>query len=95
VRAVVRGELAVRSDELAAALGTIRDSMHDDGLTPRELDVLRYLAKGDSTEDIAKSLYIAVNTVRNHVQNILVKLDAHSKLAAVAIAARHGLISLD
>jgi DNA-binding NarL/FixJ family response regulator len=95
VRAASRGELVLRSGDLAEALGAIRSGTNGNGMTPRELEVLRHLAKGESTEDIANSLYVSVSTVRNHRQNILMKLDAHSKLAAVAIAARHGLISLD
>ena len=95
VRAVARGEMVLRSEELVAVLGTIRSGMGSEGLTPRELDVLHHLASGESTEDIAKTLYVSVSTVRNHVQSILMKLDAHSKLAAVAIAARLGLVHLD
>jgi two-component system, NarL family, nitrate/nitrite response regulator NarL len=95
VRAAARGELVLRSDDLADALGAIRSSTGGNGMTPRELDVLRHLAKGESTDDIAVSLYVSVSTVRNHIQNVLMKLNAHSKLAAVAIAARQGLISLD
>jgi DNA-binding NarL/FixJ family response regulator len=95
VRAAARGELVLRSDEFADALGAIRSGASDDGLTPRELDVLRCLAKGEATDAIAALLYVSVSTVRNHVQNILTKLGAHSKLAAVAVAARHGLIRLD
>ena len=46
------------------------------------------LAKGMSTEGISSSLFLSEHTVRNHVRNILAKLGAHSKLEAVAVAAR-------
>ncbi len=65
------------------------------GLRPlslRELEVLRLLADGRSNEHIADSLFISVTTVRNHVQNILRKLEVHSKLEAVALAFRARLI---
>jgi len=61
-------------------------------LTDRELEVLRRLGNGSSTQEIADSLFISVTTVRNHVQNILRKLDVHSKLEAVSLALRHRLI---
>jgi DNA-binding CsgD family transcriptional regulator len=61
-------------------------------LTARETEVLRLLAEGVGTEEIANSLFISVTTVRNHVQNILRKLDAHSKLEAVSLALRRRLI---
>lgn len=61
-------------------------------LTPRELEVLRLLADGSSNKRIADSLYISVMTVRTHVQNILRKLEVHSKVEAVALSLRHRLI---
>lgn len=61
-------------------------------LTSREIQVLRLLADGMSTERIAISLFISVPTTRNHVQSILRKLDVHSKLEAVSLAIRTHLI---
>jgi len=61
-------------------------------LTAREKEILRCLAEGLSTPAIAKKLFIAPVTVRNHVQSILHKLDVHTKLAAVVFAYRHNLI---
>ena len=61
-------------------------------LTPRELEVLRALTEGLSTPDICKRLFIAPNTLRTHVQNIMGKLRVHSKLEAVAFALRHRLV---
>lgn len=62
------------------------------GLTEREREVLSLLAQGVSTQDIAQSLSISPATVRNHIQNILNKLRAHSRLEAVAYAFEHGLV---
>lgn len=61
-------------------------------LTAREVEVVRLLADGIGTREIADSLFISVATTRNHIQNILRKLDVHSKLEAVALALRHHLI---
>jgi two-component system response regulator DevR len=61
-------------------------------LTPRELEVLKALTEGRSTPEICEELFIAPNTLRTHVQNIMGKLRVHSKLEAVAFALRHKLV---
>lgn len=63
-------------------------------LTPREREVLGLLAEGLSTEEIVGRLVLSPHTVRNHIRRILAKLDAHSRLEAVTIAARAGMIRL-
>ncbi|HEY5273302.1 MAG TPA: response regulator transcription factor [Acidimicrobiales bacterium] len=95
IRAVLRGELAVRANDLAGVIERIREGALGDGLTGRELEVLRHLARGEPSEEIAAKLFVSVHTIRNHVQNILMKLNAHSKLAAVATATRLGILGLD
>jgi NarL family two-component system response regulator LiaR len=64
-----------------------------DRLTPREFEVLRLLAEGLSTKQMAKLLSLSPNTVRTHVQNILEKFQVGSRLEAVAFATRHRLVS--
>lgn len=61
-------------------------------LTEREREILRHLARGAALPDIAGALEISVNTVRNHVQSILTKLDAHSQREAVVVAIREGIV---
>jgi DNA-binding NarL/FixJ family response regulator len=61
-------------------------------LTPRELEVLKALTEGLSTPEICEQLFIAPNTLRTHVQNIMGKLRVHSKLEAVAFAIRNRLV---
>jgi DNA-binding CsgD family transcriptional regulator len=61
-------------------------------LTPRQLEVLQLLAEGASTETIAAALHLSRETVRNHVRNILRSLGVHSRLEAVALAHREGLL---
>lgn len=63
-------------------------------LTPRERDVLRELGRGASNQEIAQRLYIADNTVKNHVRSILLKLDAQSRTHAVVVAHRRGVMPL-
>lgn len=70
---------------LAAPLGA------DAVLTRREREVLRLLARGDSNQQVADSLFISVRTVKAHVTSILAKLDLPSRSAAAAYAHRHHL----
>jgi PAS domain S-box-containing protein len=63
-----------------------------EALTRREIEILRLLAAGARTTDMAKRLHVSPATVKNHVQNILVKLGVHSRLEAVAYANRHRLL---
>lgn len=64
-----------------------------DGLTQRELEVLRLIATGRSNPMIAEAQVISVNTVERHVTNILNKSRSANRAQAVAYAARHGLVS--
>jgi DNA-binding NarL/FixJ family response regulator len=61
-------------------------------LTGRELEVLQRLANGKAPKEIARDLFISPKTVASHVQHILGKLGAHSRVEAVAIAYREGLV---
>ena len=63
-------------------------------LAPRELQVLQAVASGMSTGDAAVALGITVHTVRAHLKNVMTKLQAHSKLEAVIVALKRGLIEL-
>jgi DNA-binding NarL/FixJ family response regulator len=62
-------------------------------LSERERQILRLLARGYSNRRIAESCYLSINTVRTHVQNVLIKLGVHSKLEAVALAVGRGLVT--
>lgn len=62
------------------------DNMRWCTLTPREIEVLRLMNQGVPSHQIARQLFISLQTVRTHVARILAKLDAHSKLEAVARA---------
>jgi DNA-binding NarL/FixJ family response regulator len=62
------------------------------GLTPREIEVLDLLAQGMRQPEIARTLVISEKTVSSHIQRILVKLGAHSRAEAIALAWRHELV---
>jgi two-component system nitrate/nitrite response regulator NarL len=62
-------------------------------LTARERETLDLLAEGATTDEIGRRLGVSRNTTRNHVQRVLEKLGARSKLEAVAVARREGLIA--
>jgi HD-GYP domain-containing protein (c-di-GMP phosphodiesterase class II) len=62
------------------------------GLTEREVEVLRLLARGLSTKDIAKRLVIAPKTAGNHIEHIYAKIDASNRAGASLFAVAHGLI---
>jgi DNA-binding NarL/FixJ family response regulator len=63
-------------------------------LAPRELEVLRVLATGLSTEEAASQLRITVHTLRTHLKKAMTKLGARSKLEAIILALREGLVEL-
>jgi DNA-binding NarL/FixJ family response regulator len=94
VRLIYAGDAYIPAPMLASLLHRFGKSYRGIGsdLTRRELEILDHLAAGLSNPAIADRLYLSVHTVRNHVQNVLSKLGAHSKLEAVAIAVREGLL---
>lgn len=63
-------------------------------LTPRETEILSYMAKGYLNKQIASTLDISEQTIKNHVTSILRKLDANARTQAVITAVRRGIISL-
>lgn len=100
VRAVHRGEVLVPPRMLGALLRQLikRRREHDvaanrmANLTRREREVLALLAQGADNERIAQRLVISPETARTHVQNVLGKLDVHSRLEAAAFVRQNGLL---
>ncbi|MDQ1348341.1 MAG: hypothetical protein QG573_1715 [Acidobacteriota bacterium] len=78
--------------EQAAALIASRAVARASDLSDRELEILRFLARGSTTRSVADQLHISRSTVNNHVQHILQKLDAHTRLEAIRRAELAGLI---
>jgi DNA-binding NarL/FixJ family response regulator len=102
VRAAAGGETLLDSTTLMRVLRQVGDAKATRGalegktsrLTEREVQVLQSVAEGESNADIAGKLFLSVHTVQTHVRNILVKLEVHSKLQAVALAVKAGAITV-
>ncbi len=94
VRAAARGESVLSPDDLRHLVprgGSNWTKLGDD-LTPREREVLALLAAGRSTSIVSAGLCVAPATARNHIQSIMTKLGAHSRLEAVSIALRENIL---
>lgn len=104
VRAVARGQSLI-SPSMASKLLTEFNALSQQvaersrsmspRLTDRELQVLKLVAKGLSNKEIAQELFIAENTAKNHVRNILEKLHLHSRMEAVVYAMREKLLDVE
>jgi two-component system, NarL family, response regulator len=88
VRRVAAGEALVPS-KIASVF---TESLTHPELSPRELQVLRRLAAGDSNKEIGQMLQITEHTVKAHVKSLLVKLGATGRTEAIAVAIKRGLI---
>jgi DNA-binding NarL/FixJ family response regulator len=72
----------------------LAEHVHDDVLSPRELEVLRQVAAGNSNRRVAAQLAISEDTVKAHMKNILSKLAANDRTHAVTIALKRGIIDV-
>jgi DNA-binding NarL/FixJ family response regulator len=96
VRRAHAGELVADPFVLASLLPRAKrgSAGPDPSLTAREREILMLTAQGRTSQDVADEMSLSVHTVRNHLQAVMRKLDAHSRLEAVAKAVRQGLIHL-
>ena len=78
-------------DEFKQTSGADRPAVPTPRLTERELEVLRLVAQGLNNREIGRQLFISENTVKNHVRNVLEKLQLHSRIDAVMYAVRERL----
>jgi two-component system response regulator DevR len=100
VRRAAAGEMLVPPEVLTRLIQRQRRRAVDvrnrerlvEALTAREVEIVRLMAEGIDNQEIADRLSISYLTVRGHVRNVLVKLESHTKLAAVARAVQYGLI---
>jgi DNA-binding NarL/FixJ family response regulator len=81
-------------DEFKQMSRSDRQQVPTPRLTERELEVLKLVAQGLNNREIAKRLFISENTVKNHVRNILEKLQLHSRMEAVMYAVREKLLDI-
>ncbi len=96
ITAAAKGESPCRAGELRRIAGAmkVRQVIDDDDvpLTQRETQVLRHVALGLSNKEIGRSLEISVETVKEHVQNILRKIAVSDRTQAAVWAVRKGLV---
>jgi len=94
IRAAAAGRptLAPEATEVLIKAATSPAEGQQESLTSRELEILRMMISGESNPEIAKRLVVSRSTVKFHVSNILMKLDATSRTEAVAIALQRGLV---
>lgn len=90
IRSVHAGKRQVPA-EVAAVLA---EHLGEEGLTPRELQVLRLIRDGYKNKQVAECLSISENTVNFHIKNIVEKLGANDRTHAVTIAVRRGFLEL-
>lgn len=102
LRAVHAGQSLLPPEAASAVLHAFREESRPmavaqvatAGLSARELEVLNLLARSMSNREIASELFISENTVKNHVSNVLSKLEARTRVEAVTSALSSGLIEL-
>ncbi|HZZ71784.1 MAG TPA: response regulator transcription factor [Pirellulales bacterium] len=96
ITSAVQGSGPIRTGEMrrvAYAMSSAADQKHEDlPITPREMQVLRHIALGLSNKEIARSLEISVETVKEHVQNLLRKLGVSDRTQAAVLAVRKGVV---
>jgi DNA-binding NarL/FixJ family response regulator len=104
IRAVVQGQSLISpsmASKLLNEFNTLakqadeKPRLQAPRLTTRELEVLKLVAQGMSNRDVAEALFIAENTVKNHVRNILEKLQLHSRMEAVVYAVREKILDIN
>jgi two-component system nitrate/nitrite response regulator NarL len=95
IEAVLDGQVLIPRKVAAAITGVRGKDPHlvlAASLTQREREVLGLLVEGATGRDMAKRLALRPNTVRTHVQNVLTKLQVHSRLEAASAAVRYGIV---
>lgn len=98
IRLVQRGEVALPPAIARKLMQEIKEPTEtitsDEALTPREMEILRYLARGLSNQEIADELKISITTVATHVRNILSKLHLANRTQAALYAVEQGISSI-
>jgi two-component system, NarL family, response regulator LiaR len=93
IKAAAAGQVQLSPQSSAYLLSAVRTPELPEPLTPREMDVLRLLAQGQSNKEIARILHLVEETVKSHMRHILAKLGVQSRTQAVLAAIRLGIVS--
>jgi NarL family two-component system response regulator LiaR len=93
IKAAAAGQVQLSPQASAYLLSAVRTPELPEPLTPREMEVLRLLAQGQSNKEIARTLHLVEETVKSHVRHILAKLAVQSRTQAVLAAIRLGIVS--
>lgn len=101
IRSVVQGRVHF-SDDIKSRLVAGRDGLElkrrtrsrASTLSPRELEVLRYLARGLAVKDVARTMHLSAKTVDNHKSKIMAKLDIHDRVTLARFAYREGIATV-
>jgi len=93
IKAAAAGQVQLSAQAAAYLLGALRMPERPEPLTPREMDVLRLLAHGQSNKEISRTLHLVEETVKSHVRHILAKLGVQSRTQAVLAAIQLGIVS--
>jgi len=93
IKAAAAGQVYLSPQTSVYLLDAVRMPERPEPLTPREMDVLRLLAQGNSNKEIARTLHLLEETVKFHVRHILAKLGVQSRTQAVLAAIRLGIVS--
>jgi DNA-binding CsgD family transcriptional regulator len=92
VRDFVVNETSLSDEQAKELTASTRSPARETNLSDRELEIIKLLAEGKTTKQIAEDLSISKTTVNNHVQHVLKKLNAHTRLEAIRRAEHAGLI---
>jgi DNA-binding NarL/FixJ family response regulator len=100
IRQAAAGEMVMPDQDLPEVLSLLQETRRTRSatrgilglLTEREIEILQGFAAGHSTSDLAEMFSIATSTVQSHVRNILAKLEVHSRLEAITLAIREGVV---
>lgn len=94
IRAVMQGETYLSPEISKASMAEYKSTVHSEELTPRQLDVLRMIAEGYSTKEIARGLNISAKTVETHRALLMQRLNIHDVAGLVRYAIKTGLVQM-
>jgi DNA-binding NarL/FixJ family response regulator len=97
-RLIQEKQLGEEPDDLASVKEPSEESRQKERLlsqlTPREVEILKLLAQGQTNRQISNTLHVSVNTIKNHVHHILEKLEVSDRMQAAMVAIDHGIVAL-